>query len=140
MAMHLFATPVECTNCGTIVDDPTVDKCPNCHSLLKERRTPARLAGVERKYGNIRLLTGFHRFLGVITRLLGILLIVFSGDEVPIMVRLLSGLGAVGIAVVMFVIASLFEVALDIEENTRATFRMQQMIQEGMHPDRTRTP
>ena len=140
MAMHLFATPVECTNCGTIVDDPTVDKCPNCHSLLKERRTPARLAGVERKYGNIRLLTGFLRFLGIITLLIGVLLFVFSGGEVPIMVRLLSGLGAVGIAVVMFVIASLFEVALDIEENTRATFRMQQMIQEGMHPDRPRTP
>lgn len=140
MAMHLFATPVECNNCGTIVDDPTVDKCPNCQSLLKERRTPGRLAGVERKYGNIRILTGFLRFLGVITLLIGILLFVFSDERVPLMLRVLSGLGAIVIAVVMFVIASLFEVALDIEENTRATFRMQQMIQEGMHGDRPRTP
>lgn len=136
--MHLFSTPVQCTSCGTIVDDPTVDKCPKCQNILKERRTPARLAGVERKYGNIRILTGFLRFLGVITLVVGILLFVFSDAGVPIMVRAVSGLGAVVFAVVMFVVASLFEVALDIEENTRATFRMQQMIQEGMQGDRDR--
>ena len=140
MSIHLFSTPVQCTNCGTIVDDPTVDKCPNCQHLLKERRTPARLAGVERKYGNIRLLTGFLRFLGVGTVLIGVMLFVFSDGNTPITMRILSGMGAMVIAVTMFVVASLFEVALDIEENTRATFRMQQMIQEGMHGDRPRQP
>ncbi len=47
MSLHLFSTPVQCTRCGTVVDDPTVDKCPKCGNLLKERRTPRRLAGVK---------------------------------------------------------------------------------------------
>lgn len=138
MAMHLFSTPVECHNCGTVVDDPTVDKCPQCSQLLKERRTPARLAGVERKYGNIRFLLGALRFLGVITLLVGVLLLVFSDAGVPWTVRVASVLGAVLLAVSMFVIAAFFDVALDIEENTRANFRMQQMLVEAIQGDRPR--
>jgi predicted RNA-binding Zn-ribbon protein involved in translation (DUF1610 family) len=130
MAMHLFSTPVECRHCGTVVDDPTVDSCPDCGALLKERRTPSRLAGVEQRYGNVRLLLGFLRFLGVVTALTGVLLFLFSDEATPWVARLLSLLGAVLVAVGMFVIAALLEVALDLEENTRATFRLQQLILE----------
>lgn len=132
MAIHLFSTPVECTNCGTVVDDPTVDKCPNCSALLRERRTPSRLAGVERRYGNIRFLLGLLRFLGIVTVLVGILVFLFSDDSVPWTLRLLSVLGAVLLASALMVIASLFDVALDLEENTRATFRVQQLILETL--------
>jgi predicted RNA-binding Zn-ribbon protein involved in translation (DUF1610 family) len=131
MSMHLFSTPTECTHCGTVVDNPTVDKCPNCSTLLRERRTPGRLAGVERRYGNIRFLLGFLRFLGVITILVGALAFVFSDDSVPWTVRLVSILGTLLLAVGLFVVASLFEVTLDIEENTRASFRLQQMMLDG---------
>jgi predicted RNA-binding Zn-ribbon protein involved in translation (DUF1610 family) len=131
MSMHLFSTPTECTHCGTVVDNPTVDKCPNCSTLLRERRTPGRLAGVERRYGNIRFLLGFLRFLGVITILVGALAFVFSDDSVPWTMRLVSVLGTLLLAVGLFVVASLFEVTLDIEENTRASFRLQQMMLDG---------
>src|SRR5215210_3997378 len=90
MAMHLFSTPVQCTRCGTVVDDPTVDRCPKCGNLLKERRTPSRIAGVERRYGQLRFLVG-----------------------------------------------ALIEVALDIEENTRAAFRLQQRVLEILQTDTT---
>src|SRR5690606_34083026 len=52
MSLHLFPTPVECQNCGTVVEDASAERCPRCGELLKERRTPARLAGVERRYDN----------------------------------------------------------------------------------------
>lgn len=132
--MHLFPTPVECTNCGTVVDDPSVDKCPSCGSLLKERRTPGRLAGVERRYGNIRFLLGSLRFLAVTVIVGGALVFLFSDDSVPWTMRLLSGVGALLVAVGLLVVAALFEVVLDIEENTRATFRVQQMSVEGKQP------
>lgn len=138
--MHLFSTPVECTNCGTVVDDPTVDKCPSCGSLLTERRTPARLAGVERKYGNIRFLLGFLRFLAIILLLVGALVFLFSDDTVAWTVRLISALATVSIAAGLMVIAALFEVALDVEENTRATFRVQQMLLEGRQPPKQAPP
>jgi predicted RNA-binding Zn-ribbon protein involved in translation (DUF1610 family) len=140
MAMHLFSTPVECTNCGTVVDDPTVDKCPNCGALLMERRTPARLAGVERKYGNIRFLLGFLRFLAVIILLVGGLVFLFSDDDIGWTVRLISALATVALAAGLMVIAALFEVALDIEENTRAAFRVQQMALGATHPAKTEPP
>lgn len=140
MSMHLFATPVECTQCGTVVDDPTIDKCPTCGALLKERRTPARLAGVERKYGNIRFLLGFLRFLAIITLLVGGLVVLFGDDSVPWTMRLLSGLGALLISAGLLVVAALFEVALDVEENTRAAFRVQQMLLEGQHPAKPTSP
>lgn len=138
MAMHLFSTPVQCTNCGTVVDDPMVDKCPKCGNLLKERRTPSRLAGVERRYGQLRLLLGLLRFLGVITAAVGLLLFAFGDEATPWAVRLLSFLGALLLAVGMFVIAALIDVALDVEENTRATFRIQQHILESLHSDGAR--
>jgi hypothetical protein len=130
MAMHLFSTPVECTNCGTVVTDPKVDHCPNCNALLKERRTPGRLAGVERRYGQLRFLLGFMRFMAVITALVGILIFFFgAGDEsIPWSVNLMVMLGSVLAAVAIFAIAALFDVAMDLEENTRATFRIQQQL------------
>lgn len=126
MAIHLFSTPVQCTQCGTVVDDPTADKCPNCGALLKERRTPSRLAGVPRRYGQLRFLLGTLRFLGVVVVAVGILLFLF-GDEV-VTVRLGSLLGSVLVAVGMFVIAAFIEIMLDVEENTRASFRLQQLM------------
>ena len=78
MALHLFPVPVQCQECGTVVKDLAADHCPNCGALLTERRTPSRLAGVERKYENFRLLLGFVRFLGVITGLVGILVFFFA--------------------------------------------------------------
>lgn len=130
MAMHLFSTPVECTNCGTVVDDPTVDKCPTCGNILKERRTPGRLAGVERRYADIRFLLGFLRFLAIITVLVGALLFLFSDESVA--VRLVTALGGVLVATGLFVLAGFFDLAIDMEENTRATFRVQQMILETL--------
>lgn len=140
MAIHLFSTPVQCTQCGTVVDDPTVDKCPQCHTLLRERRTPSRLAGVERRYGNLRFLLGLLRFLGIVTILVGILVFLFSDDSVAWTIRLLSFLGAVMTASALFVIAALFDVALDVEENTRATFRVQQLILEALQDPRASEP
>ena len=134
--MHLFSTPVECTHCGTVVDDPTVDKCPQCSALLRERRTPSRLAGVERRYGNLRFLLSLLRFLGIVTVLVGILIALFSDDTVPWMIRVLSVLVALLLASGLFVVAALFDVALDVEENTRATFRVQQMVLEALQEHR----
>lgn len=140
MAMHLFSTPVQCTNCGTVVDDPTVDRCPSCNALLMERRTPARLAGVERKYGNIRFLLGFLRFLAIIILLVGGLVFLFSEDDTAWTVRLVTALATVALAAGLMVVAALFEVALDIEENTRATFKVQQMALGATQPGRTDPP
>lgn len=130
MAMHLFSTPVQCTQCGTVVDDPTADKCPQCASLLKERRTPGRLAGVPRRYGQLRFLLGLLRALGVVTAAVGLLLFLFSDESVPL--RMFSLLGAVVLAAGLFVLAAMIEVALDVEENTRSTFRFQQLILEEL--------
>lgn len=140
MSFHLFATPVQCTHCGTVVDDPTVDNCPSCGSLLTERRTPGRLAGIERKYGNIRFLLGFLRFLAIITLLVGTLLFIFSDDSVSWSVRALTVLGTLTLAAGLMVVAALFEVALDVEENTRATFRVQQTLLGAMQPPRPEQP
>lgn len=130
MSLHLFSTPVQCTQCGTTVDDPTVERCPNCGALLKERRAPRRLAGVEQRYGSLRILLGVMRFLGVIILMLGGL-VFFAG--------LGSGrgntgqntvwfVGAIVLTVVMFAAAGLFELLIDVEENTRSSFRLQQMM------------
>lgn len=138
MALHLFSTPVQCTQCGTVVDDPTADKCPNCGSLLKERRTPSRLAGVPRRYGQLRFLLGTLRFLGVVVLAVGILLFLFGDD--PVTARVGGILGAALIAVGMFVIAAFIEIMLDVEENTRASFRVQQLLLEALQEERERTP
>jgi predicted RNA-binding Zn-ribbon protein involved in translation (DUF1610 family) len=136
MALHLFPTPVECKNCGTVVDDPTTDHCPQCGKLLKERRTPSRLAGVERKYDNLRVLLGFVRFMGVITALVGVLIFIFVDETFPLFGRVLTMLGAVLIGTGLFVVAMLIEIVADLEENTRASFRIQQSVLEQLTPPR----
>jgi len=130
MAFHLFPTPTECKNCGTVVDDPTTDHCPNCGKLLKERRTPSRLAGVERKYENLRLLLGFVRFMGIITGLVGILIFLFAEEGFPLTGRILTMLGALLVGTSLFVVAAMIEIVADVEENTRASFRIQSSILE----------
>ena len=130
MAIHLFSTPVECTHCGTVVVDPTADKCPSCGSLLKERRNPSRLAGVPRRFAQVRFLLGTLRFLGVVVIAIGVLLFLFGDGDLA--VRLGSLLGGVLITVGLFVIAAFMEIMLDVEENTRASFRLQQLVLEAL--------
>lgn len=134
MSLHLFSTPIQCTRCGTVVDDPTVDKCPTCDSLLKERRTPRRLAGVEARYSGLRLLLNALRFVGVLLILLGGL-VFFStlGDDG------LSGtqgattlVGSILGALALFSIAGHFVLMMDVEENTRSSFRIQQRMLEQL--------
>ena len=130
MSLHLFSTPVQCTQCGTTVEDPTVERCPNCHALLKERRAPRRLAGVERRYGSLRALLGVMRFLGAIILAIGVL-VFFSGIGTTRTSASQSGallIGAILICVVMLAAAGLFELLIDVEENTRSSFRLQQLI------------
>jgi predicted RNA-binding Zn-ribbon protein involved in translation (DUF1610 family) len=140
MALHLFPTPVECKNCGTVVNDPSTDHCPNCGKLLMERRTPSRLAGVERKYENLRLLLGFVRFLGLATGLVGILLFIFADDSFSLVGRVLTVLGALLIGTGLFVVAALIEIVADLEENSRASFRMQQSLLEEWRASRSAGP
>jgi len=132
--MHLFSTPTECTQCGTVVDDPTTDKCPNCGSLLRERRTPSRLAGVERRYGNVRLIVRMLRFTGIAIALVGLLIFVFGLGEAEFFWgnALLVLAGSIFAAIAIFAVTAVFIVAIDIEENTRSTFRLQQLVLEEM--------
>lgn len=136
MALHLFPTPVECKDCGTVVDDPSADHCPNCGKLLMERRTPSRIAGVERKYENLRLLLGFVRFLGIATGLVGLLLFIFGDESIPLVGRVLALLGTLLIGTGLFVIAALIEMVADLEENSRASFRVQQSLLEEWRSSR----
>lgn len=147
MAMHLFSTPVECTQCGTVVSDPTVDRCPNCSALLRERRTPHRVAGVEQRYGSLRILLSVLRFFGIITVAVG-LLVFFLGTgpgrgELPPLAGLSILLGSILSAISLFAVAAMFKVLIDIEENTRASFRVQQMLldaAQGKQPRAQATP
>lgn len=134
MALHLFSTPTECKNCGTIVDDPSTDHCPNCGKLLKERRTPGRLAGVERKYENLRVLLAFVRFMGVITGFVGVLVFFFADDSFSLIGRMMTLLGSLLVGTGLFVVGMLIEIVADIEENTRASFRVQQAIEKVLGP------
>jgi predicted RNA-binding Zn-ribbon protein involved in translation (DUF1610 family) len=139
MSLHLFSTPVQCTRCGTVVDDPTVDKCPTCGNLLKERRAPRRLAGVETRYSGLRTLLAVLRFLGVLVLLLGGL-VFFStlGDDGLSQTQgVAMFVGAIVVAVLMFAAAGAFVLMMDIEENTRSAFRMQQRMLENMDVART---
>jgi uncharacterized paraquat-inducible protein A len=134
MSLHLFSTPIQCTKCGTVVDDPTVDRCPTCDTLLKERRTPRRLAGVETRYGGLRVLLNALRFIGVLVVVLGGL-VFFStlGDDglsgregaITMVVSVLA-------AALLFSIAGHFVLMMDVEENTRSSFRMQQRMLEQL--------
>src|SRR3954470_14006985 len=134
MSLHLFSTPVQCTQCGTSVEDPTVERCPKCGALLRERRAPRRLAGVEERYGSFRLLLGTMRFLAVIVLLVGGL-VFFSGlgsGRGSTQQSTVLLVGAIVICVVLFAAAGLFELLIDMEENTRSSFRLQQMILEEL--------
>lgn len=142
MSLHLFSTPVQCTRCGTVVDDPTVDKCPKCGNLLKERRAPRRLAGVETRYSGLRTLLGVLRFLGVLVLLLGGLVFFGtlgddgqSGTESAIVF-----VSSIVVAVLLFAAAGAFVLMMDIEENTRSSFRMQQRLVELMDAARPGAP
>jgi hypothetical protein len=53
--------------------------------------------------------------------------------------RLLVMLGSLVVAGAIFAITAFFDVALDMEENTRAAFRLQQMLLEELQA-RERTP
>ena len=138
MSLHLFSTPVQCTRCGTVVDDPTVDKCPSCGNLLKERRTPRRLAGVETRYGSLRTLLAVLRFLGLMVLLLGGLVFFSTLGEDG-----LSGtngaivfVSSIVVSVGFCALAGMFVLMMDIEENTRSSFRMQQRMLELTEPKR----
>ena len=134
MALHLFSKPVQCTQCGTVVDDPTRDRCPNCGALLKERRAPRRLAGVEARYGSLRALLSVIRFLGVIVLIIGglIFFATLGEDGLSGTQSTLLLVGSVVVAVSMFAAAGLFELMMDVEENTRSSFRLQQLILEEL--------
>ena len=134
MALHLFSTPVQCTQCGTVVDDPVKDRCPGCGSLLKERRAPRRLAGVEERYRSLRLLLAALRFLAVMVLLIGAMAFIGSlGDpNRGAFDGITTLLGAFVLTVGLFAMAAFFDMAMDLEENTRATFRLQQMILEEL--------
>jgi DNA-directed RNA polymerase subunit RPC12/RpoP len=139
MSLHLFSTPVQCTQCGTTVEDPSVERCPNCGSRLKERRAPRRLAGVEQRYGSLRVLLGIMRFLGVIVFAIGALIFVSSLGTSRSSASQTGGLfvGSILIAVVFLAAAGLFELLIDVEENTRSSFKLQQMILEELAEGRT---
>lgn len=133
MSLHLFSTPVQCTQCGTTVEDPTVERCPKCGALLKERRAPRRLAGVEQRYGTLRMLLGVMRFLGIIVLLIGGLIFFGGlGGRGSTSQSTVLLVGAVVITVVLFASAGLFELLIDMEENTRSSFRLQQLILEEL--------
>ncbi|HEX2202763.1 MAG TPA: hypothetical protein VHG91_05685 [Longimicrobium sp.] len=134
MSLHLFSTPVQCTQCGTVVDDPTVDRCPKCGALLKERRAPRRLAGVEQRYGMLRVLLGVMRFLGVIVVVLGgmIFFSTLGEDGLSGSTSTAILVGAVVVAVALFALAGMFDLLIDMEENTRSSFRLQQLIVEEL--------
>ncbi|HEV7591381.1 MAG TPA: hypothetical protein VGO40_24925 [Longimicrobium sp.] len=142
MSLHLFSTPVQCTQCGTTVEDPSVQSCPKCGARLKERRAPRRLAGVEQRYSSLRVLLGIMRFLGVIVFAIGAL-IFFSSLGTSRTSASQSGalfVGAILIAVVFLAAAGLFELLIDVEENTRSSFKLQQMILEELAESRAAAP
>ena len=134
MSLHLFSTPVQCTQCGTTVEDPSVQSCPNCGARLKERRAPRRLAGVEQRYGSLRVLLGIMRFLGVIVFAIGALIFFSSLGDSRSSASQTGGLfvGSILVAVVFLAAAGLFELLIDVEENTRSSFKLQQMILEEL--------
>jgi predicted RNA-binding Zn-ribbon protein involved in translation (DUF1610 family) len=134
MSLHLFSTPVQCTQCGTTVEDPSVQRCPNCGTRLKERRAPRRLAGVEQRYGSLRVLLGAMRFLGVIVFAIGALIFFSSLGDSRSSASQTGALfvGSILVAVVFLAAAGLFELLIDVEENTRSSFKLQQMMLEEL--------
>jgi hypothetical protein len=116
------------------VEDPRVERCPKCNALLKERRAPRRLAGVEERYTGFRVLLNIMRFLAIIVLLIGALVFVSalgSGESSTAQSTALL-VGAVVTTVVLFATAGLFELLIDVEENTRSSFRLQQLMLEEL--------
>lgn len=142
MSLHLFSTPVQCTRCGTVVDDPTTEKCPKCGNLLKERRAPRRLAGVETRYGSLRVLLNAIRFLAVLLVLLGGLMFfsTLGNDGLSGIQGGMVLMGSIVVAVAMLALAGMFVLMIDIEENTRSSFRLQQQILEEIELARGGNP
>jgi predicted RNA-binding Zn-ribbon protein involved in translation (DUF1610 family) len=141
MSLHLFSTPVQCTQCGTTVEDPSVQRCPNCGTRLKERRAPRRLAGVEQRYGSLRVLLGIMRFLGVIVFAIGALIFFSSlGTRASASQTAALFVGSILTAVVFLAAAGLFELLIDVEENTRSSFKLQQMMLEELAEGRAAAP
>ena len=67
-------------------------RCPKCGAILKERRAPRRLAGVEERYRSMRILLAALRFLALMVLLIGGLAVFGSlGDPNT------SGLQGIGI-------------------------------------------
>ena len=142
MSLHLFSTPTQCTRCGTVVEDPTVDRCPTCGNLLKERRAPRRLAGVETRYSNLRMLLAVLRFLALMVLLLGGLMFfsTLGDDGLSGTQGVLIFVGSVVVTVALFALAGMFVLMIDIEENTRSSFRLQQMMLEVLEQEPTPDP
>ena len=65
--------------------------------------------------------------------MLALLVFLFSPESTPWSTRGLVLLGGILLAAGLFVVSGVIEVALDVEENTRATFRVQQLILEELH-------
>ncbi len=77
--------------------------------------------------------------MGVITALVGLLVLAFSvtDDGISVTGRILITLGSLVGAVIIFAVAAFFDVAMDVEENTRSSVRMQQLMLEHLqHPER----
>jgi hypothetical protein len=88
---------------------------------------------VDERYGSLRVLLGIMRFLGIMVLLVGGL-IFFSSlgeDRTTATQSTLLLLGAVVVSVALFAVAGMFELLMDVEENTRSSFRLQQMTLEG---------
>lgn len=132
MSLNLFPTPVECPECGFVSDDPASDRCPKCGALLMERRNPSRLAGVERKYRSLRILLPALRFLGAVAALTGLLVFIFADDGWGLLARLLSLFIGILVGAGLFVTSTLIQVIADLEENSRASFSVQNALLERL--------
>ncbi len=93
-----------------------------------ERRTPSRLAGVERKYNSLRILLPAVRFLGAITMLVGVLVFLIGDDSLGFAQRGLIMLAAILVGTGLLVASALIRILADLEDNSRASFSVQRAI------------
>jgi len=84
----------------------------------------------------LRFLLGTLRFLGVIVIAIGLLTFILGEEDT--MARLTSLLAAALITAGLFVVAAFMEIMLDVEENTRASFRLQQLLLEAVQSEGSR--
>ena len=75
---------------------------------------------------------GLLRLLGGITIVLALLLFLFSDEATVWTTRLLILVGGIVLAAGLVVLAAVIDVAIDVEENTRSAFRVQQLILEEL--------